>query len=455
MREILRKLIVFFSILTFSAVAIGIYMTYGTAIGNAITNFDLGDVFFWIIALIAIRLAFPVLRRYRSGVTFSLLALAVLLASVFYTDGPVAMFVTLFLITLVLTSFVLAAWQLAKRDVLWTFVPYGQIKAIDSGEGNPVMMLANLPGHHADDKMEIVPGDGPKKTLLQKHFAMYFFGFPPRKVHEIWFTHERVNQNIDKDTPSSEWIQRDKKPTMSKFLLWEIPHTVALMDVDFQDRFQGDVLLEFRSRVKFPLVALYLRRGQFLDYAKQYFEAGAMEQLRKFSWVQFAVNESKVAGCGLMCDILTTINSIVPGDTNAGLAASSGIEVLDGFISRWEPNTETKQFLEAQEEAKLKGQADIETATQAVIQAEQEAKKLQIQAAADLQAAQTRAAGQNAVFNALLTTIMERNPNVDFNTALRMATQLAIATKMSDKNSPVTVLGAGINIGVTEPPRRS
>jgi regulator of protease activity HflC (stomatin/prohibitin superfamily) len=156
----------------------------------------------------------------------------------------------------------------------------------------------------------------------------------------------------------------------------------------------------------------------------------------------------------LLKAILARINSIVPGELNAGLAASSGIEVLDGFISRFEPNAETKQFLEAQEEARLTGQAGIETATQKVLQAEQEAKTLQIQAAANLKAAQTEAAGQNAVFDALLETIMQKNPQVDFNTALQMATQLAIATKMSGKDSPVTVLGAGINIGVNTPLRK-
>ncbi len=385
-----------------------------------------------------------------------LLLVLMLLVTVCIADGFGAMILTLLLVALVTVSFLLAAWQLAKRDILWTIIGRGQIRTVDSGEGNPVAYLSNLPGHHVNSKGKVLPEDGPRKTFLQEQYGMYWIGLPPHTVHEIEFVHERANPNVNKDTPSSQWMIRDKEPTKSKFLLWEITHTVVISDVDFRDRFQGDIKLECRSRVVDVEVALYLRRGQFLDYAKTYFEAGALEWLRKFDWIQFSVDEPKMSGSKLMNNIFNSINSIVPegGIEVGGMAASAGIQALDGFISRWEPNAEQKQALKAQEKAKLEGQAGIETATQAVLQADQAAKKLQIEAEADLKAEQTRAAGQNAVFNALLEVITQKNPQVDFNTALHMATQLAIATKMSDPKSPVTVIGAGINIGVNSPTRR-
>jgi len=387
-----------------------------------------------------------------------LLFILVLLVIVCIADGFGAMLVTLFLVALVTLSFLLAAWQMKKNDILWTSLGFGQIKSIDSGEGNPVKMISDLPGHYINSDMEVVEGGPPRKTFLEKNFGMYWIGLPPHTVHDVTFTHERINQNISKSTPSTQWVQRDKEPTTSKYLLWEIPHTVVITDLDFRERFQGDILLEFRSRIVFPKVALYLRQGKFLDYAKEYFKAGAQEQLRKFDWIQFSVDEPKMSGSDLLKAILATINSIIPRNKDEGLAASTGIVVLDGFISRFEPNEETKKFLEAQEEAKLTGQAAIETATQAVEQAKQAALKLQIEAEAALKAAQTEAAGQTAVFNTILESILARaksaGTEIDFPTALQTAAQLAIATKMSAPDSPVTVLGAGINIGVNNPPRR-
>ena len=379
-----------------------------------------------------------------------------LLITVLIKDGFGAMFLSFLFIGMMTISFLFAAWQMAKNDILWTILGRGQIKAIDSGDGNPVAYLSNLPGHYVNSRGKVVHGDGPGKTFLQEQYGMYWIGLPPHKVHDVEFVHERPNPNVTKDTPSSQWMIRDEKPTKSKYLLWEITHTIVISDVDFSDRFQGVVKLECRSRVVDVEIALYLRRGQFLDFAKTYFEAGTLEWLRKMDWIQFSVNEPKMSGSQLMANILSSINSIVP-DNNiglGGLAASSGIEVLDAFISRWEPNEEQKKALKAQETASLEGDAAIKTAEKAVKQAEQAALRLQVEAKADLKAANTRAAGQSAMFNTLLESIKQRYPEMDPVEALRAATQLSIAQKMSDPDSPVSVLGAGINIGVDKPSRR-
>ncbi len=391
--------------------------------------------------------------------------LVVFFGFIWITQGFLAVLLVIVLLVIATASFVYMAWQLAKHDILWTIVGLGQIKTVDSGEWNPVLTLGNLPGHHIKNptsqnvfEVEVVEGEA-HKTFLEKQYGMYWFGLPPRKVHDLKFNHERMNQRANKDTPPDQWVIRDATPTTTKFLLWEIPHTITITGVDFRDQFQGDILLDFRSRVRYPLISLYVRRGFFLDYAKRYFESGALEQLRKLTWVNFSANTNKQSDGDLMKGILKTINCIVPADATVGLSASSGIEVFDGFISRWEPDYEQKKALKAQETAKLEGQAKTESATQAVLQAEQEAKKKQIEAQATLLAAQTTAEGQNAVFRGLLKMIFAEaklyGQEISFSDALQRATELSVATKMSDKESPITATGAGINIGVNPTPRKN
>jgi hypothetical protein len=341
-------------------------------------------------------------------------------------------------------AFLFAAWQIAKHDILFTFVGLNEIKIIVSGEGNPVEVLANLEDYRVENMM-IIPGK-PKQTWFQKKYGLYFIGFPPRKIHEFEFTHERLNKNLNKNTSSEEWLERDSSPKKTKVLLHVIPHSYLIQDVDFTDNFKADLLFETRSRVVNPLTAVFTLRGNFIDFAKQYVESAVIDILGEMSYEDFR-GLDKSDGSDLSKDILEKIFTQVK--------EAVGLEMFGGFISRFDPNKEQQAALAAQETARLEGEARVESAKKDVEVARERALMTQIDADAQLLAANTIAKGQVAVLTKALEAIREGNPSgLDANIAAQVAGSVAVSTNMSHPKSPVIAIGAGINIGMETPSRR-
>src|SRR3989344_8896212 len=325
----------------------------------------------------------------------------------------------------VVTAFLFAAWQLSKNDVFFTFVGRGGIRTVDRGESNVIRILANLTDHHVEN-MKITK-DEPKRNLLEKYFGLYWIGIPPATVHEFQFVHERMNPNINENTPVSEWIMRDERPTPTKELLWEIPHSYLVPGVELADGFRVNVLFNTRSQVVDPVIALYVRRGQFIDYMAQYVRNGVIGVLSMYTITEFR-NANKDENSDLAKRILATIDP--PGDMQ-GLLEAVGLTVIGGFVSHWDASDKTEaEALAAEKKAELDGKGRVAAAKK------------------DREAAMTLAQGQMAGLDAALEIIKKRTPGIDEATALREANALAIATKMSHPESPVTVLGAGIAIGV-------
>lgn len=353
--------------------------------------------------------------------------------------------ITLILIIVLLASFIFAAWQLAKLDVFWTFLALGEIKAVVSGEGNPIAILANLQDHHVE-KMEIVEGS-PKKTFLQKRFGIYRIGWPPAKIQEFEFTHERINPEIGPKTLSSDWIKRDSMPKKTKVLLWDIPHSYMIPSIEFADQFQADVLFESRSRVVKPLIAIFIRKGKFFDFMAEYVNAGVIEVLREIPYSEF-IKQEKTDGSNLSQSILAKINLKVASSDDSRLLKSVGLNMVGGFISRFEAPREITEALEAQKKATLAGKARIEAAKQDADKAVEEARRIQTLAEAKRAAAITEAEGEAAFFKTILGSVT--HPAMNDEIATRMvesATQLAVATKFSNPESPVIALGTTM-IGV-------
>lgn len=356
-------------------------------------------------------------------------------------------FAIFFMLVATMIAFVFAAWQLAKVGVFFTFVGTGKIKTIDRGKDNLIMILENIDGYGPDARGHIVPG-GDKKTWLQNEYGLFWIGIPPAEVHKFEFIHQRLNPNINDDTPSSQWIVRDNAPQETDELLWEIPHTYRVTGVELKDGFHVDLLFNTRSRTISPEIALYLRGGKFIDYQAQYVEAGVNAVLGKLESVFFR-EADKSEGSVIAEAIIKAINEST-GSQAQPLLDAVGMEVVGGFISRWQPSDRSEEeALRKMKKATLEGEAAVELARLDADKATQEARRIGTIAQAEAQADATRATGQIAGLAAALETIKRLYPDLDNETALREANALAIAIKMSDKDSPVTVIGAGVNIGVT------
>lgn len=360
-----------------------------------------------------------------------------------------------FLLFLISIAFIFAAWQLAKAGIFFTFVGTGTIKTIDQGRDNLVRILENIDGYGVGDDGRITDDKnvGKSKNWLERNYGLFWIGFPPSEVHKFSFVHERTNPNIDENTPPSKWVQRDQAPKETDELLWEIPHSYVILGVELCDGFSVDVMFNTRSRVVDPRTALYLRQGRFIDYQAEYVQAGVISALKDnldnlpLDSERFRVTDMH-EGSALCAKIVERINSSVQG--NQALVEAVGMTVVGGFISRWEPSDKTeKEALRKKKKAILDGEAEVETARLDAKKAEEEARRIDTIARAQAAADEARSHGQIAGLKSALAAIKEMYPGIDDKTALEQATALAISIKMSDKDSPVTVLGAGVNIGVT------
>ncbi len=390
-------------------------------------------------------------RKMNSGLKYAFIALAAVVSVGFTITSIFGLWwLPIYILFISIPfAFVFAAWQLAKVGVFFTFVGTGKIKTIDRGKDNLIMILENIDGYGPDARGHIVlvPG-GDKKTWLQNEYGLFWIGIPPAKVHKFEFIHQRLNPNINDDTPSSQWIVRDNAPQETDELLWEIPHTYRVTGVELKDGFHVDLLFNTRSRTISPEIALYLRGGKFIDYQAQYVEAGVNSVLSKLESVFFR-EADKSEGSVIAEAIIKAINEST-GSQAQPLLDAVGMEVVGGFISRWQPSDRSEEeALRKMKKATLEGEAAVELARLDADKATQEARRIGTISQAEAQADATRAKGQTAGLEAALETIKRLYPDLDNATALREANALAIAIKMSDKDSPVTVIGAGVNIGVT------
>ncbi|MBA3732828.1 hypothetical protein H0W91_00440 [Patescibacteria group bacterium] len=379
---------------------------------------------------------------------FALIVL-VLLGSVWYSMGFLGVLVILVLISGLIASCVFAAWQMAKADILFTFIGIGEIKMVDRGVGNFWKILANLPGHHVEgEKIVEDSKEEHTKSYLEKRYGLYFIGFSPAKLHEFEFVHERINPDIKKGMPPDEWIKRDDHAQKTTTLLWEIPHWYLVSGVEFHDQMSGELLFNCMSRVTRPVVAIYLRRGQFIDYSAQYVNGAVIDSVRNenFSDLQgLQKMESAIKEEGGK----TPLSEEIVSKVNVLLEDAVGLKMQWGFISQYDASDKSDQkALEARKVAQLEGEAKIETAKQAVAISKQTAKQTNIEAKAQLKADEIKSKGQMSGLEAALNIIKERFPDIDPSEALQRATELAVATKMSHPQSPVTVLGASVSIGV-------
>ncbi len=353
-------------------------------------------------------------------------------------------------------AYLFAAWQLAKANIFFTFVGTGKIKTVDRGRDNLVRVLENVSDHHLDDHWHIVSGEN-LKSLLEREYGLYWVGLPPSTTHRFSFVHERVNPDINDDTPSSEWIIRDAQAKETDELFWEVPHTYRITGVELSDGFHVDLLFNTRSRVVVPETALYIRGGQFIDYMAQYVESGVNAVLCNFDAVTLRTTD-KSEGSQITIDIIRAINESTSNNPNfpaQPLLEAVGMKVVGGFISRIQSSDKSEEeALRKKKKAILDGEAAVETAKLEVKKAAEEATRITTLAKAQADADGLRAVGQVSGLTAAMEAIKLKFPDIDDATALAEAGALARTIKLSDKDSPVTVIGAGVNIGVNNPGKK-
>ncbi len=373
-------------------------------------------------------------------------------ASLFYFVGGWGALAVLFTFVVMMICFIFAAWQLAKQNVFFTFVGVGQIKTVDRGENNLINAVANVPGFRVSNDLKIVE-EADRKNFLEKNFGLFWIGIPPAKVHTFEFVHERANPKITKDTPVEEWIDRDKVAKQSDYILWEIPHSYLILGAELQDNFKVDMLVETRSRTIDPKVALYLREGKFIDYMRQFVEASVNVAVRKYTIEEFR-SMDKLENSELAQKIRDGVNS-VQVEGLGGLLYAVGMETISAFVSKWDSSDKSdEESLHLRKKAKLAGEAAIEAAERAAEQAVHDGKKIVTLATAQRDADVLRAEGRAADLSQALKAIKAEASGVDSNVAVRHASAVTIATKMSDKDSPVRVLGGGAGVMVGLEPEK-
>ncbi len=359
--------------------------------------------------------------------------------------------IVLLVLLFTLGSIAYMVYWCAKADIgLFTYLEPGEIKIIMSGS-NPVAVLANLPNDHVEN-MEVVPGT-PHKKWLEENWGLYRLPIlPPGHVHEFEFTHERVNPKIGKKTSPDEWMVRDEKPKKTKVLRFSIPHSYFIPDVEFADGFQGDVMLDLRSLATRPITAVFICKGQFIDYMAQYVNAAVIDVLKGIKLKDF-LTAAKTEASPIAVEIINRINTSSPLSTTGPtqiLEDAVGLKVVGGYISRFAPSQEALDAIEAEVKANLGGDADIAASAKAIKVAEN--KKLQtiVEAEAERDADTIRAEAQVSGLKWASEIINREHPNAPADLKLKMATELAVSIKLSNPGSNIVVWGgANSNVNIT------
>lgn len=187
--------------------------------------------------------------------------------------------------------FIILAWGIwtdAKAGGLLKFVGSNQIATFDGGDDTPVGVGANLPKGWVVKGLKIERGEkwvlNPIKFLMNR-YGIFWKGFPT-KTH-IWsFIHERLNPKRSDDTPVTEWVNRDERPTSTDFFLFEKVHWVVVQGVEFKNKFRANILVQYWSRTR-DLEKLYKLRGDVYPPMNNTIMANTRTQCSKHDYNDF------------------------------------------------------------------------------------------------------------------------------------------------------------------------
>jgi len=219
---------------------------------------------------------------------------------------------------------------------------------------------------------------GAIKVYLERKWGLFWVSifYPLRRIHMFPIVHARLkDQGPPKATVGdirdlSRWIEY-VKPRMGEdedHLLFQVARPVIVEDAEFQDRFQGTILLVLIIDIIVPRTPAFVYKHRFYSLIESAAVAAVLDYTRTRDWVDF-VREAKTspADSQFYLEAISRIN-VQGKDMPEGTILTFGAHVRHAFVKDYEQTgteAETRKAVVAKEIAIQQGEAKIAAAQRA------------------------------------------------------------------------------------------
>jgi len=302
---------------------------------------------------------------------------------------------------LVVTSLASLLWlvyELAKRDILFTFLSTWEVKFIDHGE-TLHRIIYNTPGYELKKGKFVSTTEEPRHNFL----GLYLVGLPLfASVHRFTISKEKENPS---GKNMSDWIIREKDEEVSSLrFFFPRPYAFPKVELGGEDPVAIDVVVVSKFRVVDPVKMVYGLKGRFFENAGGIVRAAVGDVLNDFDLKNF-IDANK----GEDGEMLERLRDLA-GTFNIALEEQVGL-VQTGIALSYDPANEAlREAMEAKTIAKAKGEATKTTADaeyhKNIREAQAKAKERELRIAATL----SGLGGDTSATTRIL--VAEAHPNV-------------------------------------------
>lgn len=251
--------------------------------------------------------------------------------------------ITLFVVA-TLVSLLLLVYELAKKDILYTFLETGDIKFVVKGK-TWVKTLYDVPGFKLNEKGLFEKTDEKPK---RPRFGLYPVGIPPfRAIHKFVITKERENPQ---GKTKEDWVLKGEDEKVSS-LRFTFPRPYVFTDVELgdEDPVSIDVLAVSKFEVVDPVKLIFKLKGKFFENVGGIINAAVGDILNDFTLKEF-IDADK----GELKGILSPLKG---EEFNKMLIEQIGLQQV-GIAMRYDPaNAAVREAMEAKTIAFAKGEA--------------------------------------------------------------------------------------------------
>lgn len=287
------------------------------------------------------------------------LRLALINKRVFNMQAIILVFVCLLSLAVIAGSLLGIVYILAKNNIMFTFVPTGEMKMIDRGESF-CEMLINVPGKTYDPVNDVIIDGKPKLRWFTERFGIMWVGILFRRVHVYDFEYDELEATTDPMTKQVRYTMAHrayKGENAVDSAYWKSVYAILSNDIKIIGNFQLQILMNVTLEIVKPLYLIYILKGNWMPFAvsaisgldETYSKEKNLEQFRA------AVNDEKTSGS--LAKFLTT-NGV---DVRSILAGA--VKIVHAEFVAYDLSGSSGEILKAStaiEVAKLEAQATIE-----------------------------------------------------------------------------------------------
>ena len=250
---------------------------------------------------------------------------------------------------------------------------------------------------------------------LRKKFGFYWVStfYPAIKVHSfpVVKTRPREGYQASAQRNLTQWLEIDQEPQDVDFLLWRIPRAIIVPDIEFVDQLKASLGIVVTFQVVIPRIPVFTYNKRFFALLESAIRGAVLDYARPMKFVDFVAKMKTGPQSDFFPAVVSQLNApnpVVGGSSSpslpGGLIKDLGVEAIGAVIELIQPeeNKQVTDALQAQEIARLKGEAGVIAATKAaearIITANAEAAAKIVIGKAEADILKEKVAGAGAAF---------------------------------------------------------